>query len=72
MTRQEALGRLLELMEYFDGRFAEAPMESEEEAEAYKHARAVRAAIALLSQEEADAEKGESRDDGQADPRNAG
>ena len=56
MTRQEALGRLLELRDYFCRRFADAPMESEEAAEAYKHARAVNEAILLLSQEETDAE----------------
>ena len=56
MTRKEALGRLLELEDYFCRCFADAPMESEEEAEAYKHARNIKEAILLLSQEEADAE----------------
>ena len=54
MTRQEALGRLLELEDYFCMCFAEAPMGSEEEEEAYRHARAINEAIRLISKEEAD------------------
>ena len=56
MTRKEALAHLMELEDYFRRRFSEAPLDSAEEAVAYKHAKAVNEAILLLSQEEAEAE----------------